>query len=286
MLDLQANCYWRAARWLCAWRFRLRTTGGGRRTVSGGQRAADDGRLAAAPGDAAGLAFERCGMTQARANEGYRPGYPIYLDLSGRKVVVIGAGAVAWRKVQKLLEYGAQVTVISPQAHPAIAQRAQEGQVAWVRRAYQPGDLADATICFCACGDPRVDRRVCEDAHTNGCLVNVVDVPQLCDFTVPAVVRRGLLTIAVSTAGASCAQASAIRRDLESEFDDSWEAYMDLLAQVRTLVKQRVTEGPAQRRPIFQACVQLGWRQRLASGEHITAEAAYAEAVAAARRSK
>lgn len=148
-------------------------------------------------------------MTQAQASEGYRPGYPIYLDLCGHKVVVVGAGRVALRKVQKLLEYGAQVTVVAPRASDEIVALAQTGRLTWVRRAYRSGDLDGATICFSVCGQPDVDRQVCADAHAKGCLVNVVDVPSLCDFTVPAVVALRLDAFVSSLDGQRFLRASA-----------------------------------------------------------------------------
>ena len=223
-------------------------------------------------------------MPDTQTHADYRAGYPIFLDMKDRPVVVIGGGSVATRKVDTLLGYGAVVTVIAPEASASIAAHAEAGDISWQRRAYAPGDLAGASIGFCACGDPATDARVFEEARATGCLMNVVDVPKYCDFVVPSILRRGLLSIAVSTSGASCTESKLIRRSLESQFDDSWEAYLDLMADVRTMVKERVTTSQLDRRPIFEACVRANWRERLAAGEQISAEDAYNEAVAAAKK--
>lgn len=214
----------------------------------------------------------------------YRAGYPIFLDMKDRPVVVIGGGSVAARKVDTLLAYGAAVTVVAPEVAPSIAAHADAGDIAWKRRVYETGDLTGASIGFCACGDPATDARVFDEARAEGCLMNVVDVPKYCDFVVPSILRRGLLSIAVSTSGASCTESKLIRRGLEDQFDDSWEAYLDLMAEVRTMVKDRVTTGHLDRRPIFEACVRAHWRERLAAGERISPEDAYCEAVAAAKK--
>ena len=223
-------------------------------------------------------------MPDMQTHADYRAGYPIFLDMKDRPVVVIGGGSVATRKVDTLLGYGAAVTVISPEASDSIVAHAEAGDIVWKRRVFEPGDLVGASIGFCACGDAATDARVFEEAHATGCLMNVVDVPQYCDFVVPSILRRGLLSIAVSTSGASCTESKLIRRSLEDQFDDSWEAYLDLMACVRTMVKDRVTTSQRDRRPIFEACVRANWRERLAAGERISAEDAYNEAVAAAKK--
>lgn len=223
-------------------------------------------------------------MPDTQTHADYRAGYPIFLDMKDRPVIVIGGGAVATRKVDTLLAYGAAVTVVAPEVTPSVAAHAEAGDIVWKRRAYETGDLEGTSIGFCACGDPAIDARVFEEAHAAGCLMNVVDVPQCCDFVVPSILRRGLLSIAVSTSGASCTESKLIRRSLEDQFDDSWEAYLDLMAAVRTMVKDRVSTSHFDRRPIFEACVRANWRERLAAGEQISVEDAYNEAVAAAKK--
>jgi precorrin-2 dehydrogenase/sirohydrochlorin ferrochelatase len=215
---------------------------------------------------------------------GYHPGYPLFLDMRNRRVVVIGAGKVAERKVDTLLSYGADIAVISPEATPCIRRWADDSLVSLEERAYREGDLAGASIVFCACGDPAVEEQVYAESHCEGCLVNVVDVPPLCDFIVPSIVERGPLRIAVSTSGTAPTEAKTIRHRLEARFDASWAPYLELMGEVRSLVKDRIPGADSVRRPIYEAAGSAGWRERLAAGESISAEKAYREAVAAASK--
>jgi precorrin-2 dehydrogenase/sirohydrochlorin ferrochelatase len=214
----------------------------------------------------------------------YHAGYPLYLTIEARRIVVIGGGAVAERKVETLLEYGADVVVVSPEITPALTALVQAGRIVWIERPYAAGDLSGCSIAFCACGDPMAEEAICAEAAQVGCLINVVDVPERCDFIVPSIVARGPLRIAVSTSGTAPTEAKSIRRQLEREFDESWSDYLTLMGQVRALVKQRVEGSDAQRYPIYEAASAAGWRQRLAAGERIEVEDAYREAVEAAAK--
>lgn len=208
---------------------------------------------------------ERCDTSQ------HKTGYPLFLDLKGRLVVVVGGGTVAERKVDTLLEYGPSICVVSPEATQAIQDSAAQGAIAWHRRPYQDGDLAGATLVFSACGDPAVDALVCEEAHKRNCPVNVVDVAEKCDFIVPSVLRRGALSIAVSTSGAAPFEAKAIRRELEESFDESWTPYLDLMSQVRALAKAEVPGDESRRAALYDAIRSANVRQRLAAGEPLSA---------------
>jgi precorrin-2 dehydrogenase/sirohydrochlorin ferrochelatase len=108
--------------------------------------------------------------------------------------------------------------------------------------------------------------------------MNVVDVPSECDFIVPSIVSRGPLTIAVSTSGTAPTEAKSIRRSLEQQFDDSWADYLELMGQVRLLVKERIEGTDETRRPYYEAASAAGWRERIASGETIEPEDAYRQA--------
>ncbi len=201
--------------------------------------------------------------------------YPAFISLDNQPVVVIGAGAVAERKVDSLLSYGARVTVVAPQATRHVTQLASDGKVSWLARAYRPGDLEGARLAVCACGVPRVDARVHAEAHDCNCLVNVVDVPDLCDFIVPAVVDRGPLQIAISTSGAAPTVAQRIKREIADTYGSYWERYLLLLGEVRGLVMARVPGGEDARRPLFEACAASDLEARVAAGEDLTAEAVY-----------
>ncbi|MBT3223643.1 MAG: bifunctional precorrin-2 dehydrogenase/sirohydrochlorin ferrochelatase, partial [Proteobacteria bacterium] len=120
--------------------------------------------------------------------------YPLSLKLSGRLVAMIGAGKVALRKVETLLGHGAHVRLIAPEAVGELQQLASDGVLDWVPRRFEPRDLDACFLVFAATQIEAVNRQVFEEAHRRGLFVNVVDVPHLCDFYVPSVIRRGPLT--------------------------------------------------------------------------------------------
>jgi len=207
------------------------------------------------------------------------PYYPVFLDLRGRLAVVIGGGSVAERKAITLIRYGADVLVISPDVTPAIDALVAEGLIDHEQRGYVRGDLAGAFIVVCATDSTEVNRAVYQEAEGMGCLVNVVDVPELCNFIVPSIVQRGPLQIAISTAGAAPTVAKRLRKRLEHEFGPEWEPYMTLMAEVRRLVMERVPGGEPVRKPVFEAIADSDLLERLASGEEITAEDVFLEFV-------
>lgn len=141
--------------------------------------------------------------------------YPVYLDIQGRRCVVIGAGGVAERKVRQLLDSGAAVTLISPSATKALRQWTGEAQLVWLQRPYQPGDLSDAFLAIAATDDSAVNRQVREEATAERVLLNIVDVPSLCTFIAPAIVERGPVSVAISTSGTSPALARRLRELME-----------------------------------------------------------------------
>jgi uroporphyrin-III C-methyltransferase / precorrin-2 dehydrogenase / sirohydrochlorin ferrochelatase len=155
--------------------------------------------------------------------------HPIFVDLTGRPVVVIGGGTVAERKVETLLEAGAQVTVVSPEVTPLIARRAEAGRVRVQARPYRAGDLRGFCLAYAATSDPAVNRAVRIEARVEGVWLNAIDQPDLCDFITPAIVRRGNLTIAISTNGRCPGLAKKIREDLEKQFGPE---YADLVEEM------------------------------------------------------
>jgi precorrin-2 dehydrogenase / sirohydrochlorin ferrochelatase len=159
--------------------------------------------------------------------------YPICLDVRGKKCVVVGGGVVAERKVSGLLESGAAVTVIAADLTPALIEWAAAGRIEATPRAYQTGDLNGAVLAIAATGDERVNAAVADDARSAGVLVNVVDDPPRCDFIVPSVVRRGDLTVSVSTGGRSPALARLVREDLERALGPEYEDLTLLVGDVR-----------------------------------------------------
>jgi precorrin-2 dehydrogenase/sirohydrochlorin ferrochelatase len=156
--------------------------------------------------------------------------YPAFLNLKGKKTVVIGGGKVAERKILALLKAGADVTVVSPEITKRIAREKLKGRVKHISRQYRRGDSRKAFLVIAATSSQEINRRVSEDAT---CLVNVVDTPSLCNFIVPSVIQRGHLTIAVSTAGISPALSKSIRKELEKLYGPEFAEYLQLLEKIR-----------------------------------------------------
>jgi precorrin-2 dehydrogenase/sirohydrochlorin ferrochelatase len=170
-------------------------------------------------------------------------GYPITLvDLANTPCVVVGGGEVAARKVAGLCEAGARPVVISPALCEPLRRQVEEGEIDAIQRPYQVGDLAGVRLVIAATDDPATNEAVGREAQDSGCLVNIVDDPSRCNFYVPARVRRGALTLAVSTSGSSPLLAQRIRKVLEQQFDAACEAYVELLGELRPRVQDQVAE--------------------------------------------
>ena len=141
--------------------------------------------------------------------------YPIFLDLRGRRVVVVGGGAMGEEKVVRLLEYGPRVVVVSPDVTDRVAELADSGEVEWTRRAYQRGDLQGAFVAIVAdTSDDEMNRAVSNEARERNVPLNVADVTELCTWITPSVARRGEVVVATSTGGASPALARLFREVL------------------------------------------------------------------------
>jgi len=166
------------------------------------------------------------------------PFYIACLRLTGRRCLVIGGGEIGLEKVEGLLACDAAVTLIAPEAEPALAELASEGSIDWERRAYAgAADLQGAFLAIAATNDTDVNIAVFEDAERRAMLVNIVDVPPLCNFILPAIVRTGPLAIAISTAGASPALAKRIKREIEGEFGEPYARLAVMLNEVRGWAK-------------------------------------------------
>jgi precorrin-2 dehydrogenase/sirohydrochlorin ferrochelatase len=179
--------------------------------------------------------------------------YPIYLiGMERRRVVVVGGGSVAARKVEGLLEAGAQVTVISPILTPELGALAEARRIAVIGRPYRQGDLAGAFLVIAATNDADVNQAVWREAEQCGCLVNVVDEPTHCNFITPAIVRRGEVTLAISTGGASPALARRLREQLEAQVDPEYGDLASLLAELRPELQARYREEKARQEAAFR----------------------------------
>jgi precorrin-2 dehydrogenase / sirohydrochlorin ferrochelatase len=166
------------------------------------------------------------------------PFYIACLKLTGRRCVVVGGGSIGLEKVEGLLACDGQVTLIAPHAEPELREYAAEGSIEWLEREYAgPADLERAFMAIAATDDTDVNIAVFEDAERRAMLVNVVDVPPLCNFILPAIVRTGPLAIAISTAGASPALAKRMKREIEAQYGEPYARLAVLLNEVRGWAK-------------------------------------------------
>jgi precorrin-2 dehydrogenase / sirohydrochlorin ferrochelatase len=166
------------------------------------------------------------------------PFYIACLKLKGRRCVVVGGGEIGLEKVEGLLACDGEVTLIAPEAEQALTEYAAEGSIRWERRAYAgPQDLEGVFMAIAATNDTDVNIAVYDDAERRAMLVNVVDVPPLCNFILPAIVRTGPLAIAISTAGASPALAKRIKREIAEQFGEPYAQLAILLNEVRGWAK-------------------------------------------------
>ena len=176
------------------------------------------------------------GLTNPAVSKTY---YPVFLDLRGRRAVVVGGGGVAERKILSLLKAGADVTVISPEITPKIEREKLKGCLTHIGRRYRNRDLRDAFLVIAATDSLPTNEKVSRDAP---CLVNVVDTPQLCNFIVPSSMKRGPLTIAVSTCGVSPALSRSLRKELEGEYGVDFARYLELLRRVRAEAMEAIRD--------------------------------------------
>jgi precorrin-2 dehydrogenase / sirohydrochlorin ferrochelatase len=166
------------------------------------------------------------------------PFYIACLKLSGRKCLVVGGGDIGLEKVEGLLACGGDVTLQSPAAHPELQALAEEGSIDWDQREYQgPEDLEGAFLVIAATDDSEVNIGIYYDAEKRAMLANVVDVPPLCNFILPAIVRTGPLAIAISTAGASPALAKRMKREVADLFGEDYARLAVMLNDVRGWAK-------------------------------------------------
>jgi|TARA_B100001750_G_scaffold102431_1_gene80940 siroheme synthase-like protein len=168
--------------------------------------------------------------------------YPAFIDVKDRTCVVIGGGDFGEEKVVKLLECDASVRVISTHVNESVSEMAEKGIIEWLRRTYQAGDLSDAFIAIAADNPEDVNLQIAEEATERNVPLNVVDVTHLCTFIAPSVARRGEVTVATSTGGASPALARTFREKVESDCPCRMLEYADLapiLSWARGIVRER-----------------------------------------------
>ena len=162
--------------------------------------------------------------------------FPMFVKLAGKQVLVVGAGKVGESKIEGLLETGAQIRVVALEASAAVRDWAREGRIDLELRHFTPEDLDGVFLAIVATSSRTLNERVYDEAQRRRALCNVVDVPDLCDFFYPSVVRRGDLQIAVSTAGNSPSLAQKIRQQLERQFGPGYAEWVRELGETRKLI--------------------------------------------------
>lgn len=195
--------------------------------------------------------------------------YPLFMNLARRHCLVVGGGRVAERKIDGLLDAGAAVTVISPEVTDRIHMLSQSGRILWQRKTFAAPDLKGEFLAVAATDDQSVNSSLAAVCRARGILVNVADEPELCDYVVPAVLRRGSLCIAVSTEGKSPLLAQKLRLELEQIITAPYAEFLELLGEQRETIRQ--VPDSEKREAMFRALVYSDILDLLAAGKHETA---------------
>jgi precorrin-2 dehydrogenase/sirohydrochlorin ferrochelatase len=192
--------------------------------------------------------------------------YPAYLDVQGRRCLVVGGGRVGTRKVGTLLQCGAEVTVISREATPELAQMAEQGLIDLQLRDFRSSDLDRIFLVIGATDDQALNGRVHREAEAAQRLCNIADQPDLCNFVLPSIVNQGHLTIAISTAGKSPAFAKFLRRQLQDQFGPEYGVMLDLMGAARQRLLAQA-HAPEQHKPLFEKLIQGGLLELIRGGD-------------------
>lgn len=195
--------------------------------------------------------------------------YPVFLDIKGRKCVIVGGGEVALRKAERLLDCGAKVSVISPQLVPELEALKDKGLIAHIASEYS-GDLIDrVALIIGATDDEMTNAKISQDARSKGNPVNIVDDPQKCDFILPSVVQRGDLAITIGTGGKSPALARHLREELEEKYGQEYEIFLNILGELRKKMEKNAGVG----RDWFDALITAGILEAIKSKDTRTIQA-------------
>ncbi len=194
--------------------------------------------------------------------------FPVFINLTDKPCLVLGGGQVAARKVQNLLDCGAVVKVISPEAVDVIKDCSEQGLIKWVRRELEINDLQDVFMVFVATSNPEANQQAVDWCRERNILVNAVDDPPNCDFYVPSVLRRNSLVLAISTEGKSPLYARKLREELESIITPEHGEYVDLLGEQRELIKETISDINV-RKKVFEALVDSDIFELLRRGDQV-----------------
>ncbi|MBW2612813.1 MAG: bifunctional precorrin-2 dehydrogenase/sirohydrochlorin ferrochelatase [Deltaproteobacteria bacterium] len=183
--------------------------------------------------------------------------FPVFLDINARNCLVIGGGSVGTRKALALVESGANVTVISPAVTDTLKSLARRGTINLKTRTYCSADMEGMFLVFGATNQETLNRQIYQDAERLNMLCNIADRPAVCNFILPATVKRGDLVIAISTSGKSPAFAKELRKHLETQFGDEYATLLTLMGGIRSLLLKE-KHAPEEHKPIFNRIIQSG----------------------------
>jgi siroheme synthase-like protein len=195
--------------------------------------------------------------------------YPVFLDIAGKPVVVIGGGNIAHQKVVGLLKADAEVAVVSPELNEEMAALKTEGRFRHIDRDYEPGDLEGYTLAFVATDDRSVNATVADEGKARKVWVNAVDDPPYCDFIMPGIAQKSDLIIAISTSGRSPAMARKMREEIEEFLTDDYVAMLELAAEVRAELRE---QGKLVDADIWNRALDGELKQLLADGKEAEAK--------------
>lgn len=191
--------------------------------------------------------------------------YPICLALTGRPCLVVGGGRVAQQKITTLLRYGGDVTVVSPTLTPRVRRWARQGRLRYHRRTFRASDVTGKWLVYGATDDPITQQVVFRAAQRRKIFVNIVDVPTLCTFIAPAQIKRGPLTIAITTGGRSPGMAKRVRKEIQRVIGPEYAALTRLLERLRPTIRQ-IGRTPQERKRLVDRLVYGGLLEQLRRG--------------------
>jgi siroheme synthase-like protein len=183
--------------------------------------------------------------------------YPIYLDLKGRDVLVVGGGVIAEGKALQLIEAGARVTVVSPELTETLRAAADRKEITYLNGSFIEENLNGMFLVIGATGDRKVNEKIAKAAGERRLLCNVVDQPDLCNFITPALVTRGALQISVSTGGGSPTLTQRVKREIAAAIGEEYGALLELAAEMRAEAKERIPDFE-RRKETLRAFVESG----------------------------
>jgi precorrin-2 dehydrogenase/sirohydrochlorin ferrochelatase len=199
----------------------------------------------------------------------------MFLNLSGRAVVIVGDGTGVERKAAAFFRYGADVIVISPSPTERLRAMEAEGLLTVEPREYASGDLEGVALVVCVDVNEAISRQVSRDADARGCPVNVGNAPELCNYLIPTSLRRGPLQIAISTNGAAPSVAKRLRDEIKQTYGEEWGVYVTLLGSVRALAADRIPDAD-KRDAVMAEISAADLLSRIVAGEELDAEAVLA----------